>query len=50
MIIKIKSYNFEQYKDVSNINENDKLIDGHKQLDYESSKFARRISKLQPEY
>ena len=45
----------EKYKDVSNIDvdiiedENDKLIDGHteiKQLDSESSKFARRISKL----
>jgi len=45
----------EKYKDVSNIDaniiedENDKLIDGHteiKQLDSESSKFARRVSKL----
>ena len=45
----------EKYKDISNIDvdiiedENDKLLDGHteiKQLDYESSKFARRISKL----
>ena len=45
----------EKYKDVSNIDvdiiedENDKLLDGHteiKQLDSESSKFARRITKL----
>jgi len=45
----------EKYKDISNIDvdiiedENDKLLDGHteiKQLDSESSKFARRISKL----
>ena len=45
----------EKYKDVSNIDvdiiddENDKLLDGHteiKQLDSESSRFARRISKL----
>ena len=45
----------EKYKDISNIDvdiiedENDKLLDGHteiKQLDSESSKFARRITKL----